>query len=261
MINAVHVLDELKNLVGIADLVVVPGNDLHEGVGQSDAGLGVEDGGAGVAEEVGRNDGLVGVTQNALQLALGGFLHGVADLFVGSGLREVDSQVNDGDIQRRNTHGHTGQLAVQLGDDLADSLGSAGGRRDDVAGSSAAASPVLHGRAVNGLLGSGGGVYGGHQTVFDTENVIQNLGNRGQAVRSAGSVGNKLSSVFFGLFGLVSYIFPIGLVLLTAFGLSNKGNKVAWLKVGASILFLMLLCLPCLLPAPLNRQAFCHKVY
>ena len=58
-----------------------------------------------------------------------------------------------------------------------------------------------------------------------------------------GSVGNKLSSVFFGLFGLVSYIFPIGLVLLTAFGLSNKGNKVAWLKVGASILFLMLLCL------------------
>ena len=45
-----------------------------------------------------------------------------------------------------------------------------------------------------------------------------------------GSVGNKLSSVFFGLFGLVSYIFPIGLVLLTAFGLSNKGNKVAWLK-------------------------------
>ncbi len=33
-----------------------------------------------------------------------------------------------------------------------------------------------------------------------------------------GSVGNKLSSVFFGLFGLVSYIFPIGLVLLTAFG-------------------------------------------
>ena len=69
MINAVHVLDELKDLVGIADLVVVPGNDLHEGVGQSDAGLGVEDGGAGVAEEVGRNDGLVGVTQNALQLA------------------------------------------------------------------------------------------------------------------------------------------------------------------------------------------------
>ena len=76
-----------------------------------------------------------------------------------------------------------------------------------------------------------------------------------------GSVGNKLSSVFFGLFGLVSYIFPIGLVLLTAFGLSNKGNKVAWLKVGASILFLMLLCLPCLPPVPLNRQVFYHKVY
>ncbi len=192
MINAVHVLDELKNLVGIADLVVVPGNDLHKGVGQSDAGLGVEDGGAGVAEEIGRNDGLVGVTQNALQLALGGFLHGVADLFVGSGLREVDSQVNDGDIQRRNTHGHAGQLAVQLGDDLADSLGSAGGRRDDVAGSSAAASPVLHGRTVNGLLGSGGGVNGGHEAVGDAELVVQDLGDRGQAVRGAGSVGDEV---------------------------------------------------------------------
>ena len=50
MVDGVHVLDQLQNLVGVADLVVVPGNDLHEGVGQSDAGVGVEDGGAGVAQ-------------------------------------------------------------------------------------------------------------------------------------------------------------------------------------------------------------------
>ena len=48
--------------------------------------------------------------------------------FVGRGLRQVDRQVNDGDVQRGNAHGHTGQLAVQLGDDLADGLGGAGGR-------------------------------------------------------------------------------------------------------------------------------------
>ena len=58
-----------------------------------------------------------------------------------------------------------------------------------------------------------------------------------------GNVGNKLSSVFFGLFGLVSYVFPIGLVFVTAFGLSNKENKIAWIKVIASVFFFMLLCL------------------
>ena len=38
MVDGIHVLDQLQNLVGVADLVVVPGNDLDEGVGQSDAG-------------------------------------------------------------------------------------------------------------------------------------------------------------------------------------------------------------------------------
>ena len=41
--------DELHDLVGIAPLVVVPGDDLHEVVIQVHAGLGVEDGGMGIA--------------------------------------------------------------------------------------------------------------------------------------------------------------------------------------------------------------------
>src|SRR5699024_7262822 len=134
-------------------------------------GLLVEDGGAGVAQEVGRNNVLLGVAQNALQLALGSGLHGGADLAVGRALGQVDGQVNNGHVQGGNTHGHTGQLAVQSGDNLAHGLGSAGGGGDDVAGSSAATTPVLHGHAVNGLLGSGGGVNGGHQAVGDAESV------------------------------------------------------------------------------------------
>ena len=39
MIYARHVLDELNNLVGIVSLVVVPGNNPDELVGESDAGL------------------------------------------------------------------------------------------------------------------------------------------------------------------------------------------------------------------------------
>ena len=51
VVDRVHVLDEFQHLVGVTNLIVVPGNDLHEGVGQSDAGGGVEDGGAGVARK------------------------------------------------------------------------------------------------------------------------------------------------------------------------------------------------------------------
>ena len=185
-------LDELEHLVGVTHLVVVPGNDLDEGIGQRDAGLGVEDGGAGIAQEVAGNDILVGVAEDTLQLAFGSLLHSGADLFVGSGLLEVDSQVNDGDVKRGNTHGHTGQLAVQSGDDLADSLGSAGGRGDDVAGSRTAAAPVLHGRAVNGLLGSGNGMDSGHQAVLDAERIVEDLRDGSEAVGGAGSVRNEL---------------------------------------------------------------------
>ena len=49
VIHGIHVADELHDLVGITPLVVVPGNDLHEVVVQVHAGLGVEDGGAGIA--------------------------------------------------------------------------------------------------------------------------------------------------------------------------------------------------------------------
>ena len=58
-----------------------------------------------------------------------------------------------------------------------------------------------------------------------------------------GSVGNKLSSVFFGIFGLISYVFPICMVMLTAFSISNKENKIAWIKIVASIIFILLLCM------------------
>ena len=85
---------------------------------------------------------------------------------------------NCGHVQSGHAHGHTGQLAVQLRNDLAHGLGSAGGGGDDVAGSSAAAAPILQGRTVNGLLGGGGGVDGGPMhgqfegTVSATESAI-----------------------------------------------------------------------------------------
>ena len=185
-------LDEHENLVGVAPLVVVPGNQLDKLVGQRNAGLGIKDGSMAVMDEIGRNHVVLGVAQDAFQLALGSGLHCGADLLVGSGLLQVDGQVNNGNVQGGYTESHAGQLAVQLGDNLANRLGSAGGGRNDVAGSSPSASPVLLGRTVNGLLGAGGGVNSGHQAVNNAELVVDNLGQRSQAVGGAGGVGNDV---------------------------------------------------------------------
>ena len=194
------VLDEVDDLVRITPLVVIPGNELDEFLVEHDAGLGIEDRGARIAEEVGGDDHLVRVADDALQLALGCLLHGGADRVVIRGGLEVGGEVDDGDVQGRDAHGHAGELAREVRDDLADGLGGAGGGGDDVAGGSSAAAPVLNGRAVDSALGGGGGVDGGHKAALDAEVVVDNLGERSEAVRGAGGVGDDLHVALVGLF-------------------------------------------------------------
>ncbi len=57
-----------------------------------------------------------------------------------------------------------------------------------------------------------------------------------------GSFGQVVSSVMFGLFGIVSYIVPIVLFLASAFYLSNRGAPVAVVKISAAIVLILLLC-------------------
>ena len=58
-----------------------------------------------------------------------------------------------------------------------------------------------------------------------------------------GHIGNIVSSFFFGLFGLIAYVFPICLFIGTAFALSNKENKIAVVKIISAVLFVLFLCL------------------
>ena len=182
----------LDDLVGVAPLVVVPSADLDEGGVELDAGLFVEGGGAGLAAEVGGDDGVAGVAEDALELAFGGLLHGGADFLVGGGLLKLAGEVDEGDVGGGNAHGHAGELAVEGGEHLADGLGGAGGGGDHVLKDATAAAPVLLGGAVDGLLGGGGGVDGGHQAALDAEGVVEHLGNGRQAVGGAGGVGDDV---------------------------------------------------------------------
>lgn len=55
-----------------------------------------------------------------------------------------------------------------------------------------------------------------------------------------GVVGNAISMVLFGIFGFPSYLLPFVIFFASAFVLSNKGNKVAWIKAGA--VFVLWIC-------------------
>ena len=52
VVDFCHVSDEHQNLVAVAPLIVIPGNELDELVGQSDTGLRVKDGGMRVGQKV-----------------------------------------------------------------------------------------------------------------------------------------------------------------------------------------------------------------
>mmetsp|Transcript_7147 Transcript_7147/g.12849 ORF Transcript_7147/g.12849 Transcript_7147/m.12849 type:complete len:400 (+) Transcript_7147:130-1329(+) len=194
--SAVDDAHHFEHLVRVAPFVVVPGHQLDEGAVQRDAGFGVEDRGARVATEIGRDDLVLGVAQHALERALALGLELGADVGVAGFVVQLDGQVNNRHIAGRHAEGHAGQLLVQLGDDLADGLGRAGAAGDDVLQDAAAAAPVLVARAVHGLLRRGGGVHRGHQAALDAEAVVEHLGHRRQAVRrAAGVADDRLAGV------------------------------------------------------------------
>ncbi len=58
-----------------------------------------------------------------------------------------------------------------------------------------------------------------------------------------GFIGVKVSTLFFGIFGLMSYIVPICLFVGTAFFISNRKNTIAVVKIVSGVLFIAFLCL------------------
>ena len=58
-----------------------------------------------------------------------------------------------------------------------------------------------------------------------------------------GFVGEKISALSFGLFGMMSYLIPICFFVGAAFLISNRDNGIAVVKLVAGILFVFFLCL------------------
>ena len=58
-----------------------------------------------------------------------------------------------------------------------------------------------------------------------------------------GTIGKAVSRFFFGVMGLIAYVFPVLLLVGTFFAVSNRGNRVATVKLVAMILFDLFLCM------------------
>jgi hypothetical protein len=108
--------DEVADTAGVTPLVVVPGDELDEVGVQRNAGVGVEDRRAVVTDEVGRDDLLIGVFDDALVCTLRGSLHDSLDFVIGSSLLSADNEIDDRDIEGGDTESETtvGRLAKEL---------------------------------------------------------------------------------------------------------------------------------------------------
>src|SRR6202034_3973166 len=100
---------QVDEAVGVAELVVVPAEDLDL-VPVRHRDRRVERAGGGRPDDVGRDDRVLGVDQDALQSALGRVLVGGVDLVLGDVLAQFDHQVGD----RAGDDRHPQRVAVEL---------------------------------------------------------------------------------------------------------------------------------------------------
>mmetsp|Transcript_75117 Transcript_75117/g.170110 ORF Transcript_75117/g.170110 Transcript_75117/m.170110 type:complete len:288 (-) Transcript_75117:559-1422(-) len=177
-VHLCHVGNELDETVGVAPLIVVPGDELHKVVVQGDARGLVEDGGELAGNEVRGDDLLVLHREHAPHGAARRLLDLLGDRVHAGALAEPAGEVHHGHVRGRHAEGHARELAVQGRDDLADGLSRARRGGDDVLGGAPAAAPVLAApaRAVDRQLGSGHCMHRRHEALHDSELLVHNLG-------------------------------------------------------------------------------------
>ena len=99
--------EEIAHTTGVTPFVIVPGDELDEVGVKLDSGLGVEDRRGGVADEVGGDEIVFAVLEDALVFTISSLLDDCLDLIVGGGLLGADNKIDDGDVESGDTEGES----------------------------------------------------------------------------------------------------------------------------------------------------------
>ena len=98
---------QITNPLGVAPLVIVPGDELDKVFVEGDTSGGVKDRGVVVTDEISGYDRVFSVVEDALVGTCGGFFYRGFDLFIRSLLLGTHDKVDDGDIDGGYTERET----------------------------------------------------------------------------------------------------------------------------------------------------------
>src|SRR6266478_3739252 len=110
-------LDEVAAAAGVAPLIVVPSQNFYAAVADDLGVFGIDDGGIRIAFEVGGDEFLFCVTEDALHRAAGSGFQSDVYGFLGRRLVDEDGEVDNAYVRRGHAHGVAVELAFQFGND------------------------------------------------------------------------------------------------------------------------------------------------
>ena len=107
MIFPGNVRDKINYTTGVTPFVIVPRDELDKVGIQLDSGLSIKDRRIRVPYEIGGNEVLVSVLEDALVFAFSGLLDNLLYFVVGGRFVNANHEVDDGNIKSRNTERKT----------------------------------------------------------------------------------------------------------------------------------------------------------
>src|SRR5947207_5792801 len=183
--------DQIRDSAAVAPFVVVPADDLHHRPVKDHRRFGVDDRVPGVAPEVGLDERVGAHAKDALHRTLGGGPERIVELLDRGPAADVRREVDDADRRGRDPQAEAVELALQVGDDEGKGNRGTAARRNDVLPRGAGATRILV-RHVEDALVVRVAVNGVHQAAVDAEQVMDDLGGGGEAVRRAARIADDV---------------------------------------------------------------------